>query len=66
MDNLPASKSDWFDQEVDIDAFRDKRLGERLRTFLMQLAGAVGNRVCIVCVCSCLISFKLRPENTNL
>lgn len=43
MDNLPASDSDWFDREVNIDAFSDKRLGERLRILLVQLANRIGN-----------------------
>lgn len=49
MDNLPASSSDWFDREVNIDAFRDKRLGERLRTLLMQLANRIGSPIPLAC-----------------
>jgi hypothetical protein len=40
-DSTPKS-GDWSDHEVDIEAFGDKRLGERLRSLVTQLAGAVG------------------------
>ncbi|CAO1651625.1 transposase DNA-binding-containing protein [Parasphingorhabdus flavimaris] len=39
----------WADGEVDIGAFRDKRLGERLRTMLAQMAGAIGAPIPMAC-----------------
>jgi len=49
MDNLDASSSDWFDREVNIDAFSDKRLGERMRTLLVQLANRISNPIPLAC-----------------
>ena len=40
---------DRFDHEVDIEAFGDKRLGERLRTLVAQLARAVGVPIPMAC-----------------
>ena len=39
----------WADGEVDLNAFRDKRLGERLRTMLEQMAGAIGAPIPMAC-----------------
>ena len=39
----------WADGEVDIGAFSDKRLGERLRTMLAQMAGAIGAPIPMAC-----------------
>ena len=39
----------WADGEVDIVAFRDKRLGERLHTMLAQMAGAIGAPIPMAC-----------------
>lgn len=42
MSNSVFDAVKWADEEVDLCAFRDKRLGERLRTMLGQMAGAIG------------------------
>jgi len=39
----------WADGEVNLGAFRDKRLGERLRTMLGQMAGAIGAPIPMAC-----------------
>jgi hypothetical protein len=39
----------WVDQELDQAAFVDARLGQRLRTLLMQLAQAPGQSLPLVC-----------------
>ena len=49
MDSFRSEAGDWFDHEVDLGAFRDKRLGERLRTLVGQLAGAIGGTIPMAC-----------------
>ena len=39
----------WVDQELAGSTFRDKRLGDRLRTLLTQMAGAVGEPLPLAC-----------------
>jgi hypothetical protein len=39
----------WVDQELAGSTFRDKRLGDRLRTLLTQMAGAVGKPLPLAC-----------------
>ena len=34
----------WSDHEIDANAFRDKRLGKRLRQLVTQLSGTIGAR----------------------
>ena len=49
MDSSRGEAGEWFDREVDTAAFRDKRLGERLRTLVAQLAGAIGDPIPMAC-----------------
>jgi hypothetical protein len=49
MRDSTPNTSDWFDHEVDIEAFGDKRLGKRLRSLIAQLAGAVGVPIPMAC-----------------
>jgi len=49
MDKTYSTTADWFDREVDMEAFRDKRLGDRLRTLVGQLAGAIGDPIPMAC-----------------
>jgi hypothetical protein len=49
MDSFRSDSVEWFDHEVDPGAFRDKRLGERLRTLVCQLAGAIGGTIPMAC-----------------
>lgn len=49
MDRACSNAAEWVDREVDMEAFRDKRLGERLRTLLAQLAGAIGEPIPMAC-----------------
>ena len=39
----------WADQEIDIGAFHDKRLGSRLNTLLRQMGGAIGGSLPMAC-----------------
>lgn len=49
MSNSIFDAVTWADREVDLGAFRDKRLGERLRTMLGQMAGAIGAPIPMAC-----------------
>jgi len=49
MGNSVFDAAGWADGEVDLGAFRDKRLGERLRTMLEQMAGAIGAPIPMAC-----------------
>lgn len=49
MSGSAPKTGDWYDHEVDIEAFSDKRLGERLRTLVAQLARAVGAPIPMAC-----------------
>lgn len=49
MSNSVFDAVKWADEEVDLGAFRDKRLGERLRTMLGQMAGAIGAPIPMAC-----------------
>ena len=49
MDKNYTTTAEWFDHEVDPEAFRDKRLGGRLRTLVGQLAGAIGSPIPMAC-----------------
>ena len=49
MDSIRSEAGEWFDLEVDPGAFSDKRLGERLRTLVGQLAGAIGGTIPMAC-----------------
>lgn len=40
---------DWVDHEIDPDAFKDKRMGNRLSTLLTQMSGAIGDPIPAVC-----------------
>jgi hypothetical protein len=44
-----AGTAAWVDQELAGSTFRDKRLGDRLRTLLTQMAGAVGEPLPMAC-----------------
>jgi hypothetical protein len=39
----------WVDRELAGSTFRDKRLGDRLRTLLAQMSGAVGEPIPLAC-----------------
>ena len=43
------SATAWVDEELAGSTFRDKRLGRRLRQLLVQMAGAVGEPIPLVC-----------------
>jgi hypothetical protein len=45
----PKPNDDWYDHEVDPEAFSDKRLGARLRTLVGQLARSVGAPIPMAC-----------------
>ena len=49
METSVFDAAGWADGEVDPAAFRDKRLGERLRTMLKQMAGAIGAPIPMAC-----------------
>lgn len=49
MDKIYSNTAEWFDQEVDREAFRDRRLGERLRILVAQLSGAIGDPIPMAC-----------------
>jgi hypothetical protein len=49
MDEIDSKTAEWFDQEVDREAFRDRRLGERLHTLVAQLSGAIGDPIPMAC-----------------
>ena len=49
MGNSVFDGAIWADGEVDLSAFRDKRLGERLRVMLGQMAGAIGAPIPMAC-----------------
>jgi len=49
MDRSGWHATSWVDQELAGSAFKDKRLGRRLRKLLVQLAGAVGAPIPLAC-----------------
>src|SRR3954447_22249517 len=44
-----AEATSWVDRELAGSTFRDKRLGDRLRTLLARMSGAVGEPIPLVC-----------------
>lgn len=44
-----ADATSWVDRELAGSTFRDKRLGDRLRTLMTQMAGAVGEPLPLAC-----------------
>src|SRR3954449_13378273 len=49
MDRSGWHATSWVDQELAGSAFKDKRLGRRLRKLLVQLADAVGAPIPLAC-----------------
>jgi hypothetical protein len=49
MDGLVEGAGAWAAQEIDIGAFRDKRLGSRLATLLRQMGSAIGGSLPMAC-----------------
>src|SRR4051795_7521270 len=49
MDRSGWHATSWVDQELAGSAFKDERLGRRLRKLLVQLAEAVGARIPLAC-----------------
>src|SRR5215212_3073271 len=44
-----AEATSWVDRELAGSTFRDKRLGDRLRTLLARMSGAVGEPIPLAC-----------------
>jgi hypothetical protein len=49
MDPSDGDVASWVDQELAGSTFKDKRLGQRLRKLLVQMAGAVGAPIPLAC-----------------
>jgi hypothetical protein len=49
MGGLREGADAWAAQEIDLGAFRDKRLGARLATLLRQMGGAIGGSLPMAC-----------------